>query len=93
MSEVIKLIFTGMGTVFFILIMVVLLGNVIIRITNMLAPVAGIHTVSANGKEEINPAKLVAIVSAVETVTLGKGKVISVEKMINKTVIQKTIKN
>lgn len=81
MSEVLKLILTGMGTVFFILIMVVILGNVIIRITNMLAPVVQVAPASKQRSTEIEPAKLAAIVSAVETVTIGKGKVTFVEKL------------
>ena len=81
MSEVIKLILTGMGTVFFILIMVVILGNIIIRITNMLASAIPVQPATDSGSSEIEPAKLAAIVSAVETVTRGKGKVTSVEKI------------
>ncbi len=81
MAQVTELIFTGMGTVFFILIMVVLLGNVIIRITNKYAPVIEIKVVSENKPSEINPAKIAAIVSAVELVTGGKGKVSSIENM------------
>ncbi len=81
MSEVLKLILTGMGTVFFILIMVVILGNVIIRITNMLAPAIQVAPASKQSSTEIEAAKLAAIVSAVETVTRGKGKVTLIEKM------------
>lgn len=81
MAQVTELIFTGMGTVFFILIMVVLLGNVIIRITNKYVPVIEIKVVSESKPSEINPAKIAAIVSAVELVTGGKGKVSSIENM------------
>ncbi|WP_167618675.1 OadG family protein [Maribellus sediminis] len=81
MSEVLKLILTGMGTVFFILIMVVVLGKIIIRITNMLAPALQVQVASNQSSSEIEPAKLAAIVSAVETVTRGKGKVTFIEKL------------
>jgi oxaloacetate decarboxylase (Na+ extruding) subunit gamma len=81
MSEVLKLVFTGMGTVFFILIMVVVLGNLIIRITNIMGPSADLRLVDKSGVSEIEPAKLAAVISAVETVTGGKGKVTSVDKM------------
>ena len=82
MNEALKLMLTGMSTVFFILIMVVVLGNIIIRITNRFAvavvdPSGG----AANSQKEINPSKLAAIVSAVEITTKGKGRVTSVEKM------------
>lgn len=81
MSDVVILIFTGMGTVFLILILVVLLGNLIIRFTNAFAPAPQVQAVSTNTSSEIAPAKLAAIVSAVETVTKGKGRITSIEKM------------
>lgn len=81
MSDVVILIFTGMGTVFLILILVVLLGNLIIRFTNAFAPAPTVQAVSTNTSPEIAPAKLAAIVSAVETVTKGKGRITSIEKM------------
>lgn len=81
MSDVVILIFTGMGTVFLILILVVLLGNLIIRFTNAFAPAPQVQAVSSNASSEIAPAKLAAIVSAVETVTKGKGRITSIEKM------------
>ncbi len=82
MNEALKLMLTGMSTVFFILIMVVVLGNVIIRITNRFAVVpadsAGKVTRS---QSEIEATKLAAIVSAVQIATKGKGRVTSVDKM------------
>lgn len=82
MNEALKLMLTGMSTVFFILIMVVVLGNIIIRITNRFAvTVVGSSGGAANSQKEINPSKLAAIVSAVEITTKGKGRVTSVEKM------------
>jgi len=81
MAQVIELIFTGMGTVFFMLIMVVLLGNLIIRLTNKYAPVVDVQTVSDSKPSATNSAKIAAIVSAVDIVTGGKGRVNSIEKM------------
>lgn len=81
MAQVIQLIFTGMGTVFFMLIMVVLLGNVIIRVTNKYSTVVEVQTISESKTSEMNSAKIVAIVSAVDIVTGGKGRVSSIEKM------------
>ena len=82
MNEALKLMLTGMSTVFFILIMVVVLGNVIIRITNRFAvAVVGQSGAAATSQQEINPSKLAAIVSAVEITTKGKGSVTSVEKI------------
>ncbi|QIA09038.1 OadG family protein [Draconibacterium halophilum] len=82
MNEALKLMLTGMSTVFFILIMVVVLGNLIIRITNRFAvAVVENPTSSGSSQSEINPSKLAAIVSAVQITTKGKGSVTSVEKM------------
>lgn len=84
MTEALKLLFTGMGTVFFILILVVLLGNLIIRITNRFAPVPLTSTaISDENKSAIESSKLAAIISAVEISTQGRGKVISVQKLDN----------
>jgi oxaloacetate decarboxylase gamma subunit len=75
---------TGTSTVFFILIMVVVLGNLIIRLTNKFALVPLAVTELASPKKAgIEPAKLAAIISAVEITTKGKGKVTSIEKMKN----------
>jgi oxaloacetate decarboxylase gamma subunit len=84
MTEAFKLMLTGMGTVFFILIMVVLLGNAIIRITNKFSvdragQVAGLEHI----KLGVEPAKVAAIISAVEITTKGKGKVTSIQKLNN----------
>ncbi|WP_321375660.1 OadG family protein [uncultured Draconibacterium sp.] len=82
MSEALKLMLTGMSTVFFILIMVVVLGNLIIRITNRFAVVQVSTSVKEGGTQsEIEPSKLAAIVSAVQITTKGKGRITSVEKM------------
>lgn len=81
MAEALNLLVTGMGTVFFILIMVVALGNLIIRVTNMLYVEPVIPDKKPVSVTEIAPSKLAAIVSAVDIVTKGKGKVTSVEKM------------
>ena len=81
MSDVVTLIITGMGTVFLILILVVVLGNLIIRFTNAFASAPKVQAVSTNTSSEIAPAKLAVIVSAVETVTKGKGHITSIEKM------------
>ena len=84
MTEALKLMLTGMSTVFFILIMVVVLGNLIIRLTNKFAlvPVA-VTNKSNRPNPEIDPVKLAAIISAVEITTKGQGKVTSIEKMKN----------
>ena len=84
MSEALKLMLTGMSTVFFILIMVVVLGNLIIQLTNKFAVAPVTLTDGADkSKTEIEPSKLAAIVSAVEISTKGKGNVTMIERMKN----------
>lgn len=85
MNEALRLMLTGMSTVFFILVMVVVLGNVIIRITNKFASVPVTLTAGENNaKSEIEPAKMAAIISAVQISTQGKGNVTSIERMKSK---------
>lgn len=81
MSEAIKLMLTGMGTVFVILILVVVLGNLIVIVTNKLSVeqllVPKRNQISGN---EISSQKLAAIIATVEAITGGKGKVSSIKK-------------
>lgn len=84
MTEALKIMLTGITTVFFILIMVVVLGNLIIRLTNKFAVVPVTPTANTgNQNSSIEPTKLAAIISAVEVTTLGKGKVTSIERVKN----------
>lgn len=71
MNQALTLLAIGMITVFVILTLVVLVGNLLIKVVNRLTPDAGI---------EISPEKLAAITAAVEVVTDGKGKVSHIEK-------------
>lgn len=75
------LILIGISTVFAILILVVVLGNLIVIITNKFA-VEQISVPSENQKsgQEISSGKLAAIVATVDTLTGGKGKIISISK-------------
>lgn len=83
MNEAIRLMLTGMSTVFFILIMVVFLGNLIIQITNRFEVVPTKKMgINADAVREIESNKLAAIVSAVEITTRGKGKITSIEKIL-----------
>lgn len=82
MAEALKLMLTGMSTVFIILILVVLLGNIIIQLTNKYAPSPLALTENKRGKNpEIDPKKMAAIVSAVQVTTQGRGVVSSIERM------------
>ena len=73
----------GMITVFIILSLVVLIGNLIIRFVNKYFPEEiskKVETV-AEKAAGFNRKKMAAIVSAVKVVTEGKGQVTKVEKL------------
>ena len=73
----------GMITVFVILSLVVLLGNLIIRFVNKYIPEEITQKVQPPTVPVgvINPKKMAAIVSAVKMLTGGKGHVIKIEKL------------
>lgn len=78
-----ELMGVGMITVFIILSLVVIVGNLIIRFVNRFMPeeIASVVTGVNNRTGDINSKKMAAIVSAVNIVTRGKGKVTKIEKM------------
>ena len=67
-----SLLSIGMITVFVVLFLVVITGNILIRIVNKL-------NYSVTG-DDISPEKIAAISSAIETITKGKGLVTKIEK-------------
>ncbi|GET31916.1 oxaloacetate decarboxylase [Prolixibacter bellariivorans] len=75
-----KLLGVGMITVFLILLLVVVFGNVIIRLVNKYFPEAEKVLPTDTGKG-INRKKLAAITAAVNMATRGKGKITNIEKL------------
>lgn len=78
------LMVVGMTTVFAILLIVIFLGKGLIVLVNKYAPEIPLqtkNTANVSNQEEIPASTLAAIVSAISTVTGGKGKVINVEKL------------
>lgn len=81
-AEAIRLMLTGMSTVFLILVLVVLLGKVIIAITNNYSVSPTDKPKKGEGRSsEIETKKLAAIISAVETATQGQGSITSIRKL------------
>ncbi|MDR2815455.1 MAG: OadG family protein [Proteiniphilum sp.] len=84
LNTALGLLVVGMVTVFIILCLVVVIGNLVIRLTNRFIP----ETVPAGGKsgdggsagKKAHPQKLAAIIAAVDVATQGKGSVESIEK-------------
>lgn len=80
LNNAFAILVVGMITVLLILGLVVVLGNILIRITNKFWPQSENTRKSGSGSAGIHAGTLSAIVAAVEAVTGGKGKVNKVEK-------------
>ncbi len=78
LSNAISIMVVGMITVLLILGMVVVIGNLLIRITNKFWPQP--EGPGKNRQGSIPAGTVAAIVAAVEAVTGGKGKVTKIEK-------------
>jgi len=77
-----QLLGVGMLTVFAMLFLVVFIGNMIILFVNKYVPEEEAVVPSKRSADDaIDPGKMSAIISAVNTVTGGKGKVVKVEKV------------
>lgn len=71
----------GMITVFTILALIVIFGNVLILFVNKFIPEAKVSAVISRATQgSIDPQKLAVIVSAVDVVTEGRAKVTSITK-------------
>lgn len=83
MEIALELLGVGMVTVFIILALVVVLGDLIIRVVNRFMP--EVEKVSISPNEPVAPPtnqkKLAAIVSAINQVTKGSGRVTKIEKL------------
>ena len=77
-STAFSLLFIGMITVFVVLFLVVATGNILIKLVNRFAPVAIVPTTSSGSLNDHD--HLVAIASAVEILTEGKGRITKIEK-------------
>jgi len=82
----------GMVTVFIVLCIVVLTGKILVFLINKYGPVSSktsiknrdfkpLHTEKLIAKTTLSKKKLAAILSAVDVVTMGKGRVINIEKI------------
>lgn len=65
-----------MITVFVVLSLVVVVGNLLIRIVNRFVAIS----VSSAKPTEISKTKIAAITAAVELITRGKGRITKIEK-------------
>lgn len=80
LGNALSILMVGMITVLLILWLVVIIGNLLIRVTNRFWPEPEV-TGKGGGTTAVVPANtLAAIVAAVEAVTGGRGKVTGIEK-------------
>lgn len=83
-NEALSLLLVGLITVFVILYLVVLIGNLVIRLTNRFMtaePMAVKKEIAAGKARPTNPAKIAAVIAAVEAITGGKGRVEKIDKI------------
>jgi len=80
-SEAIKLMFIGITAVFVALILIILLGNLLIRLVNKYAPEEEKPVAKQSNIATINPNVAQAIKAAVNTIIGGKGAVTNIEKL------------
>ena len=84
MKEAVLLLTVGMTTVFVALFVVVIVGNVLIRVINRFFPEEvkkQVKKTFQNVSQAIDPKKMAAITSAVDIATGGRGKVVKIEKV------------
>lgn len=80
LNEALSIMAVGMITVFFILFLIILIGNLIIRLSNRYLPeeatVVKTKKVTASSDN-----KLKAIEAAIDVITKGRGKITNIKKL------------
>ena len=80
-KEAFLLMVVGMTTVFTVLCLVILTGNILISLVNKYFPESQKTKDAVFQENSINPNVVKAIENAVSTITGGKGKVEKIEKI------------
>ncbi len=80
LSNAVSILVVGMITVLIILWLVVVIGNLLIRVTNKYWPSPQNAGKTGTEVRSISSEILAAIVAAIEVVTGGKGRVTKIEK-------------
>jgi len=75
------LLVVGLGTVFCALLLIIGMGNLLISVVNRFFPEEESKAQAATAVAAVAPNIKAAIESAVNTITAGKGKVESIEKI------------
>ncbi len=80
LSNAFTIMIVGMVTVFLILCLVVLIGNVLIRLTNKFWPETEVSKKEVATTTVNSDGAIAAIIAAVDVVTKGKGKITKISK-------------
>lgn len=80
LNEALSLLMVGMIMVFTILSLVVVIGNIVIQLTNRYLPEMQKPDQGGVATKRTHPKKLAAIAAVVDMITQGKGRVDSVQK-------------
>lgn len=80
LNEALSLLMVGMIMVFTILSLVVVIGNIVIQLTNRYLPEMQKPDHGGVSTKSTHPKKLAAIAAVVDMITQGKGRVDSVQK-------------
>jgi len=80
MNEAVSIMIVGMMTVFFILFLIVFIGNSIIKLSNKYLPET-VEVVKAKKRSEPSNNTYAAIEAAIDIVTKGRGKATSIKKI------------
>ena len=79
LNTALGLLVVGVITVMIVLWLVVIIGNLVVRLTNRFIPVKDTPT-GGTGRGTADSKKMAAIVAAVDAVTEGKGNVDSIQR-------------
>ena len=79
-NEALSLLMVGMIMVFIILFLVVIIGNMVIQLTNRYIPVTEKPVNGAGAVKSTNSKKLAVIAAVVDLITQGEGRVDSIQK-------------
>lgn len=79
-NEALSLLMVGMIMVFIILFLVVVIGNMVIQLTNRYVPVTEKPANGARAIKSTNSKKLAVIAAVVDLITQGEGRVDSIQK-------------
>lgn len=79
-NEALSLLMVGMIMVFIILFLVVIIGNMVIQLTNRYIPVTEKPVNGGGAVKSTNSKKLAVIAAVVDLITQGEGRVDSIQK-------------